>query len=128
LSALEALLLPTHKLWLNSQTNSGGFYYEDESVGLGPAIIIVAETKEEAEKVFEYQVIGGYYYRSSLSDLPWCKCCGLRWWDSVYDAPISDLEWLEEKLNSRKFLIGGTFTTVDPFVWFSDGRRFKLQR
>lgn len=126
-AALAALVPPNSRFWLLTQNNSGGYYCQDEEVGLGPAIIVVARSKREAMDIVCATAIGGQNYTgSTLYRLPSCECCGPRW--NYWADDGSSLNELQERYEdyAPEFLLGGSFVTVNPFVWFSDGRRFEL--
>lgn len=63
--------------YLFSQNNSGGYYIEDENLGISERIFIEAKSKEQALSIFNE--IAEKYGQSAFYE--YCTCCGERWND-----------------------------------------------
>lgn len=71
-----------------SQNNSGGFFDDDENCGIGPYVIIEADSAEHADdRACDIGLyFGGVEYGKD------CDCCGDRWyrggdWGTGYEQP-----------------------------------------
>lgn len=71
------------------QNNSGGYFVEDENVGIH--VIIESDTEEQANKKFDEILDGNSKYTK------YCPCCGERWYgvDTIYEkvevaAPLAE--------------------------------------
>jgi hypothetical protein len=59
-----------------SQNNSGGSFFEDEAIGLGPEVYIEANSPDHANERAESI---GIYFDGVEDDID-CSCCGDRWY------------------------------------------------
>jgi hypothetical protein len=96
-----------------SQNNSGGYFLEDDEVGVCENIIIEVNDITELEDRFDEiaaKVPGFHDY---------CECCGERW----------HLPWRNESGDVEPMMYGESVYTIDPemfrsrcFIHFLDGR------
>lgn len=97
------------KWYTGRQNNSGGFFVEDEKVGV--FVSVQAGTPETATAKFSEV--------TAESGEDWCECCGERWYESFsaedgYDSP----HYYAEPLVKAK----GYFSGNSHVLHYADGR------
>lgn len=83
------------KYYLFKQNNSGGYYIEDENLGISSNLIIKADNEDIADEIFDN--ISKQYGESFHS---FCECCGPRW-DVEYSEVFNQKE-LTSFLNDNR--------------------------
>lgn len=99
------------------QNNSGGYFVENEKLGVGPEIIIEAQNYNEAWNKLEAlgeQCSGFWNY---------CDCCGERWYKgwkeeghdvpSIYNTPIENFKATDFREYVYVHYYDGTFKRFD---------------
>lgn len=94
------------------QNNSGGYFVEDENVGIH--VIIESDTEEQANKKFDEILDGNSKYTE------YCPCCGERWYgvDTIYEK-VEVAAPLAEKLKQHRYY-------AEAVLYAADGTKKKI--
>ena len=87
--------------YLFDQNNSGGFFEYDDSRGIGPKILVEADSHDEAVSIMENIVdFDSEYY---------CHCCGPRWSRYTWEPGRSSVEGFILPKATRSTGFGGLY-------------------
>lgn len=93
------------KFYEFSQNNSGGYIIEDSSCGIGDYVYIQADEENEANERAES--IG-------LFSLPYCDCCGERFYKAYENVSLDTDILIIERIN------------ISIYIHYKDGRKESL--